>query len=175
VNHNIGDIGSDAPGSAARSNSGKPNYFLLPLHLLESTVRVFEAGAEKYAPWNWATGTKLSVPIGCMYRHLAAFHRGEDLDPETGEHHLAHVICNCLIAMNSQQVYEECDDRPVGVGWSGGSATNKVGVVSPADPKILDSQECADAVTGSPEFRDLVENIYRYMAARERFKNGGGA
>jgi hypothetical protein len=50
----IGDVNSKERGSGARYNTGKPDWSLLPMHLLEGTVRVWMYGARKYAAWNWA-------------------------------------------------------------------------------------------------------------------------
>lgn len=108
----VGDVTSDKRGSGARYNSGKVPYELIPTHLLESTARVFGLGAKKYARWNWAKGMPWSVVIGCLKRHLAAIERGEDIDPESGEPHLGHLMCNALMLEHYRQTYKEGDDRP---------------------------------------------------------------
>lgn len=108
----IGDVASDTKGSGARYNNGKVPYELIPTHLLESTARVFEHGARKYATWNWAKGMPWSVLIGCMKRHLAAIERGEDIDPESGQRHVGHLMCNALMLEHYMNTYTEGDDRP---------------------------------------------------------------
>jgi hypothetical protein len=110
----IGDVNSKERGSGARYNTGKPDWSLLPMHLLEGTVRVWMYGARKYAAWNWAKGMAWSVPYACILRHLFAFWwKGEENDPESGEHHLDHVICNVLMLKHFQTHYTEGDDRPI--------------------------------------------------------------
>lgn len=75
-------------------DGGKPQYGLLPLNALEENVKVLTVGAQKYEPDNWKR-----VPDGkrryfdAALRHLFAFKRGEERDPETGLHHLAHALC----------------------------------------------------------------------------------
>ena len=87
----------EARGTAARHNAGKPPYGQIPLCALESGLRVFAYGAKKYEQWNWAKGMRWSVPYECMLRHLDAWYRGEDLDPESGLTHLGHVMCNLVM------------------------------------------------------------------------------
>lgn len=108
----IGDIESNNWGSGARFNQDKVPYELIPLHLLETTARVFGYGAKKYAAWNWAKGMPFSVVIGCLKRHLAAIERGEDIDPESGLPHIGHLMCNALMLQHYMDSYPEGDDRP---------------------------------------------------------------
>lgn len=108
----IGDITSDAKGTGARYNDDKPDYSLIPMHLLEGTARVFMYGKKKYAAWNWAKGMAWCVPYSCALRHLFAWFRGEEIDPESGQSHLDHVICNILMLKHYETHYPEGDDRP---------------------------------------------------------------
>lgn len=108
----VGDVKSNEVGSGARFNDGKVRYDLIPTHLLASTANVLEYGANKYAPWNWAKGMKFSVVIASLKRHMAALERGEDYDPETGERHTGHLMCNLLFLEHYMNEYPEMDDRP---------------------------------------------------------------
>lgn len=108
----VGNIDSADKGSGARANSGKPDWSLMPLDVLTPVVRVWGVGAAKYAAWNWAKGMPWSVPLACLLRHAAAYQRGETLDHETGESHMAHVICNAMMLMHYERFYPEGDDRP---------------------------------------------------------------
>jgi len=108
-----GDINSQAKGSGARANTGKVSFSLIPFHLMAGVARVFMSGKLKYAEWNWAKGMKWSVCFDCVFRHLLKwFYCGEDIDPESGEHHLDHVICNILMLKHYSLIYTEGDDRP---------------------------------------------------------------
>lgn len=75
----------------------KLRYDLVPVVAEEQVVRVLTYGAKKYAPDNWRV-----VPeperryLAAARRHLAAWQRGELVDPESGERHLAHATC-CLL------------------------------------------------------------------------------
>lgn len=111
-----GSLESKEKGTTARANAGKPKWHLLPINLLKGVVNVLEYGARKYAPWNWAKGGKWSTPIDSAFRHIFAFYwLGEDIDPESGEHHLDHAICNLLFARHYTSAYPEGDDRPKGL------------------------------------------------------------
>jgi hypothetical protein len=108
----IGDVNSTAKGSGARYNGGKPDLSLIPLCTLEDEARVWMYGKQKYAAWNWAKGMPWSVPYACALRHLSAWQQGEDIDPESGQPHLAHVMCNLRMLMLYSRTYKEGDDRP---------------------------------------------------------------
>ena len=109
----IGDVNSSERGSGARFNDGKPDFSLIPLVTLEDEARVWMYGRAKYAAWNWAKGMPWSVPLACALRHLAAFQRGEECDPESGLPHLAHAMCNLRMLTLFANTYPEGDDRPV--------------------------------------------------------------
>ena len=110
----IGSNESNEKGSGARYNDGKAPMEFVPLHLLEETARVFHSATTsgKYAPWNWAKGMPWLVPYACAIRHLGAWFRGEDKDPESGYSHLAHAMGNILMLMHYRSAYPEGDNRP---------------------------------------------------------------
>jgi hypothetical protein len=110
-----GDVNSSARGSGARANKGKVSFSLIPWHLLAGTARVFMGGKLKYAEWNWAKGMSWSTCVDCLFRHLIKWwYMGEDIDPESGEHHLDHMFCNLLMLRHYAETYKEGDDRPDG-------------------------------------------------------------
>lgn len=114
----VGDVHSQEKGSGARYNANKPDLALIPIATLEDEARVWMVGREKYAAWNWAKGMPWSIPLACALRHLAAFQRGEDNDPETGLPHIAHAMCNLRMLTLYSRTYREGDDRPK--QWLGG-------------------------------------------------------
>jgi hypothetical protein len=89
-----------------KHDQGKPSMRLLPWSELAKVVRVLEFGARKYSEGGWR-----SVPDGgrryldATIRHIGAFCDGEEHDPESGLHHLAHAACSLLFAL--QWVGEE--------------------------------------------------------------------
>lgn len=109
----VGDVNSKEKGSGARYNGGKPDFSLIPLDTLVDEVRVWMYGKEKYAAWNWTKGMAWSIPFACLLRHMAAWQRGEENDPESGLPHLAHAACNLRMLTLYSKNFREGDDRPV--------------------------------------------------------------
>jgi len=78
-------------------DAGKPDWSLLPLKSLESTVQALTFGAKKYKKDNWK-----HVPdaenryFAAAIRHLSSYQAGEKLDKESNLPHLAHAAC-CLL------------------------------------------------------------------------------
>ena len=86
----------DKQEQALRYNQGKLQWSLVDFDSLEGLVRVLEYGAAKYAPDNWKKGMPVTQVSESLMRHLFAFLRGEDVDPESGCRHLSHVMCNVM-------------------------------------------------------------------------------
>lgn len=85
---------------------------LIPPHAMEQTAWVHKLGAEKYGAWNWReTGVCASTYVNAILRHLNAWRDGEDLDPESGISHLAHVACSANILMDAGYCGKLQDDR----------------------------------------------------------------
>jgi hypothetical protein len=97
-----------------KDDSDKLRYELLPPELMEETARVLTFGAKKYADRNWELGMKWSRPFGAMMRHMWAWWRGEDKDPETGYSHLAHAACCIAFLVSYERRGSGTDDRPKG-------------------------------------------------------------
>lgn len=88
--------------TAVKYDNGKVDWAILPFTSLEEIARVFEFGAAKYSRGNFAEGGGLeySRVINSLLRHVLAFARGEDIDPESGFSHLAHAGCNVLMLLH---------------------------------------------------------------------------
>ena len=91
-------------------DGGKLEYGLLPPYALEETVKVLTFGAQKYERNNW-----IHVDDGhrryfdALQRHLWAWKRGEQLDPESGLHHLAHAMCCLMFLYEKDVIYNDKD------------------------------------------------------------------
>lgn len=83
---------------AVKSDEGKTDWSLVPFEALEGMANVLTFGAKKYAAWNWQLGGgfKWTRVLASTFRHLFAFARGEDNDPESGLSHISHAQCNLL-------------------------------------------------------------------------------
>lgn len=75
---------------------------------LEAEARVLMFGDSKYGRDNWRKGLHYTRLLDAALRHIIAFADGEDLDPETGESHLAHAKCCMSMVM---AMPKEWDDR----------------------------------------------------------------
>lgn len=92
-------------------DTGKPRMGLISDYALFQEARVMEFGARKYADNNWRGGLKWSRLVDAALRHIHSFNCGEDLDPETGLHHLAHARCCLAFLLEFTQTHPELDDR----------------------------------------------------------------
>lgn len=83
---------------AVKADTGKPDWTLVPFEALEGMVKVLEFGANKYSRNNWMTNGGFSYRrvLTACFRHLFAWMRGEDKDPESGLNHIWHAQCNLL-------------------------------------------------------------------------------
>ena len=87
---------------------------LIPPFAMAQTAWAHKLGADKYGPFNWRdTGVCASTYVNAMLRHLNAWRDGEDLDPESGISHLAHIACNCNILLDAGFCRTLQDDRNV--------------------------------------------------------------
>ena len=83
-------------------DADKPMMSLLPPHAMLAVGRVLTFGAKKYEKDNWKR-----VPGGhqrymdAMMRHLFAYMSGEMNDQETGESHIAHLMCCASFILDS--------------------------------------------------------------------------
>ena len=78
-------------------DGGKLRWDLLPLDVVEKLVEIYEFGANKYGENNWRNlqnGYKRCR--AALFRHLTAYDKGEQVDPESGKSHLAHAAWNAL-------------------------------------------------------------------------------
>ena len=85
-------------------DGGKLEFGLLPPHALEVVVEVLTFGAQKYERDNWQ-----HVPdakrryFDALQRHVWAWKKGEQIDPESGIHHLGHAMC-CLMFLYEHDI-----------------------------------------------------------------------
>ena len=79
----------------------KPMWELLPLLTIEEIVKVYTAGAKKYAPNNWMhLGHGYEPYKAALFRHICEFERGNWRDADTGCIHLAQVAWNAIAMLH---------------------------------------------------------------------------
>lgn len=80
-----------------KHDTGKPRWSLIPPGTVEEVIQVLEFGATKYGDNNWKHVKSADVRYyDAAMRHISAWYSGEQKDPETRLHHLAHATC-CLM------------------------------------------------------------------------------
>jgi hypothetical protein len=100
------------PKAARADQEGKAPLQHLERVALEATARVLAGGADKYGERNYrSTNVLVSTYVGAVLRHALAWADGEDLDPDDGEHHLAHVEANVHVVLGALAAGTLVDDR----------------------------------------------------------------
>lgn len=89
----------------------KTRFDLVPFGAIAEIADVLAYGAAKYEANNWARGTEWGRYFAALCRHIFAWWRGEDRDPETGYSHLAHAGCCLVFLMEYQRNAWGVDDR----------------------------------------------------------------
>ena len=104
--------GEDRPFTGAvKHDAEKVRLELLPFTAMFAIGDAFTYGARKYADHNYRKGMRWSRLLGASLRHLAAWGAGEDLDPESGLHHLAHAGACVMMLLDAQLLKLGEDDR----------------------------------------------------------------
>jgi len=95
----------------------------VPLHLWPTTATALGAmalldGAMKYGRSNYrAIGVRASIYFDALQRHLFKWFEGEELDPDSGLPHLAHVLACVAILVDAQACGKLNDDRAIQGGY----------------------------------------------------------
>lgn len=100
-----------APTDARKDDQDKIRFDLIPPGPLQDLAAIYTMGAKKYADRNWEKGLSWGRVFGAVMRHLWAFWKGEDNDPESGLPHLAHAAWGCFALLEYRQTHPEMDDR----------------------------------------------------------------
>jgi hypothetical protein len=98
----------------------KARLDLIPPEALYAMAAAFEDGAKKRSERNWEVGTdrlnwSVLDRIAAIQRHTLRLTLGEDLAPDSGLHHAAHILANAAMLLT---MYERGDlgkdDRFIG-------------------------------------------------------------
>ena len=105
--------GEHDSNKALHYSEGKSGVDQIPVEVLLEWGDVFSYGEKKYYRNNWLKGNKFHEFYGSALRHIFAFWEGQEMDSESGIHHLAHAIWN-LAALRYYQLHGLGeDDRPL--------------------------------------------------------------
>jgi len=79
------------PKTGGEKGSKLARFDLIPPEALWELAEVYGKGCKKYDDRNWEKGYRWGLSVAALQRHLQLWLMGEDIDPETGRHHLAQV------------------------------------------------------------------------------------
>ena len=88
-----------AQGRGTKDDFDKVPVSMVPPEALLEIAKVFHFGAVKYARDNYRLGMSWSRMQDAATRHWLAWQQGEDHDPQSGLHHLAHAGCCTMMAL----------------------------------------------------------------------------
>lgn len=114
------------PETGAMKGGKMARYDLIPPEALHALAEVYGRGAQKYAERNWEAGYPWGWSFAACMRHLWAFWRGEDIDPESGQLHLAHAAWHCFTMLTFLIRKAGTDDRHKGIAKPPDSATSSI-------------------------------------------------
>lgn len=107
-----GEVRTVDPDTGAMKGRKDVELFTAPPLGLQEYGRVCSYGSNgKYAQNNWRLGFTWSLSANALLRHYLAWAGGEDRDPESGLHHLAHAAWHCLVLVQYAHDHPEKDDR----------------------------------------------------------------
>lgn len=88
-------------------------YCVIPARVAWEVGIAHLVGCLKYGRMNWrAAGIQSSVYVDAAKGHIDQWWEGEDLDPESHAHHLAHAIAGLNILLDCILRNDWTDDRP---------------------------------------------------------------
>ena len=90
-------------------DDGKNRLDLIAPEIIEELGLVYSYGTGKYEDRNWEKGMSWGRIFGAAMRHLWAFWKGEDMDPESGLNHLSHALWNvgALLTYYKREIGED--------------------------------------------------------------------
>lgn len=120
------NIAPDIPNTTKETNPKdavgctKPPTHLIPTPVLYEVGNALLEGACKYGAYNWrVAGVRASIYDSACGRHLSAWREGEDLDPDSGIHHISKAIAGLMVIRDAMMQGKFNDDRPpkAKAGW----------------------------------------------------------
>lgn len=99
------------PYGGIKADDGKEPMDLISPVALSEVAKVLQFGAQKYASWNWSKGLPYTRVLAGILRHVFAYLRGEDKDPESGLSHIAHAMCGCMFILHYEKYRASFDNR----------------------------------------------------------------
>lgn len=96
---------------AAKRAENKPRLDLVPYRIIEAIARQMEYGAVKHGLHDWRKGLPWTERYASILRHMFAWGRGENIDPESKRPHLEAAATQLAMLMEYVATCPELDDR----------------------------------------------------------------
>lgn len=108
----------DKLGQTGTKHDGdKPAISYIPKAALWEEGKAFAYGAQKYSQHNFKHGIAITRTLSAAMRHIIQFLDGENIDKESGCHHLGSARANIAMALDTLARYgDKFDDRFKGGG-----------------------------------------------------------
>lgn len=92
----------------------KVSFCCIPFPVLAEVALGMQEGGMKYGRHNYRDkGVATSTYIDAVFRHVTEYWEGEDIDEESGVHHLSKAI-STLVVLRDAILNDKCtDDRPI--------------------------------------------------------------
>jgi hypothetical protein len=103
--------GPEGPTKGIKFDLGKPDLSLIPLSAMQQEALGYMFGAKRYGRYNYAKGMEASRLIAAALRHATAWYQGENIDPDSGIHHLGLARCNFGMLLECERLGTLIDDR----------------------------------------------------------------
>lgn len=112
-NHAYGDPEPNQDPKGVEGDKKTPLQLLPPV-FMAAVAWALKTGFIKYGPWNWRKQkVECQTYVGAIRRHLDAWQDGQDIDPESGLNHLAHVGACVAIILDAEANGTLVDNRPL--------------------------------------------------------------
>src|SRR4051812_35635121 len=106
-------MANSTSSGGVKHDDGKLRFDLIPAEQLEQLARVCTIGGHKYGARNWEKGIAWGRIFAATMRHLWAFWRGEENDPEDNIPHVIHAAWGCFSLAHHARYFPDLDDRGV--------------------------------------------------------------
>lgn len=110
--HPINTVDNSTILSGRKDDTEKLRLELVPVEAINAIARAMTYGAKKYTAWNWSRGIAHMRLVGACLRHVTAYVAGENIDRESGNHHLDHALASLSMLRASIENNLGEDDRP---------------------------------------------------------------
>lgn len=161
----------------------KPRWFsYLPVRVLTGVGLAMYEGARKYGAYNWrVAGVRASVYVdAAVCGHLQRWWEGEDIDQDSGLHHIDKAIASLMVLRDSIYEGNWTDDRPPAAKnlvKNTAEATIRWGEIQKMHPDPLDrnthAQAAAPAKSVQPYSGPTTENPHKVPMIFPDVKIGG--